>query len=183
MEIKQGRMLCLLFGLFALISCKIYGNKKRDKQQEKEVEWQHLEQHQRQYRFQQDTLSRLWYFWTDSAFRFHADSGLFAQSGSVLWQETGGSSRKEMQDVDIKTIRENKKITSRNAASIKCYLLPIFGLLALPWFCFCFGDGADFVRWSRSSWRGDLRRSLPDLLTAFKETASITVSFFSINNS
>lgn len=109
MEIKQGRMLCLLFGLFALISCKIYENKKRDKQQETEVEWQHLEQHQRQYRFQQDTLSRLWYFWTDSAFRFHADSGLFAQSGSVLVQESGGSSSKEMQDVDIKNDQGKQK--------------------------------------------------------------------------
>jgi len=109
MEIKQGRMLCLLIGLFALVSCKLYENRKHDKREETARAWQHLELRQRRYTFRQDTLSRLWYFWTDSAFRFHADSGLSAQSGSVLWQETDGSSSKEMQDVDIKNEQGKQK--------------------------------------------------------------------------
>jgi len=129
MEIKQGPMLCLLFGLFALISCKIYENRKHDKREETARAWQHLELRQRLYTFRQDTLSRLWYFWTDSAFRFHADSGLFAQSGSVLWQETGGSSSKEMQDVDIKNDQGKQKDNKQERSSNKMLSATYFWLV------------------------------------------------------
>lgn len=121
-------MLCLLFGLFALISCKIYENRKHDKREETVRAWQHLELRQRRYTFQQDTLSRLWYFWTDSAFRFHADSGLFAQSGSVLWQETGGSSSKEMHDVDIKNELRKQKDNKQERSSNKMLSATYFWL-------------------------------------------------------
>ncbi|WP_233789207.1 hypothetical protein [Sphingobacterium sp. HMA12] len=88
----------ILIGLLTLTSCKIYENKQRDKRKEFEMDWQHLQQRQRQYTFRKDTLSRLWYFWTDSAFRFHPDSGLFAQSGSLLGQELQGSISTQSRD-------------------------------------------------------------------------------------
>lgn len=89
----------IFIGLIPLTSCKIYENKKRDKREEFEVNWQNSEQRQRLYTFRQDTFSRLWYFWTDSAFRFHPDSGLIAQSGSLLGQESGGRINKHMEDM------------------------------------------------------------------------------------
>ncbi|WP_147420375.1 hypothetical protein [Sphingobacterium detergens] len=99
----------ILIGVFTLASCKIYENKKRDKREEFEMDWQHSEQRQRLYTFRQDTLSRLWYFWTDSAFRFHADSGLFAKAGNLIAQESGRSRSKHMQDLAEKNEHGKQK--------------------------------------------------------------------------
>lgn len=109
----------ILLGLLTMTSCKIYENKQYDKREEFEMDWQHLQQRQRQYTFRQDTISRLWYFWTDSAFRFHPDSGLFAQSGSLLGQVSAGSIRKQMHDRAWKNEQGKLKETSSVQSSHK----------------------------------------------------------------
>lgn len=39
------------------------------------------------YSLRQDSLSRVWFFTTDTAFRFHPDSGLMGHAGTLLSQE------------------------------------------------------------------------------------------------
>ncbi|WP_293938743.1 hypothetical protein [Sphingobacterium sp. UBA5996] len=39
------------------------------------------------YSLRQDSLSRVWFFTTDTAFRFHPDSGLMGHAGKLLSQE------------------------------------------------------------------------------------------------
>ncbi|WP_433902820.1 hypothetical protein [Sphingobacterium puteale] len=109
MEIKRIKILCVSIGLLILISCKLYEHKKRDKREEVEIDWQHTELRQRLYTFRQDTLSRRWYFWTDSAFRFHPDSGLLAQSGILLGQESKRNIDKQMQDLTTKNKQGKQK--------------------------------------------------------------------------
>lgn len=135
MEIKRTRILSILVGVFTLASCKIYENKKRDKREEFEMDWQHLQQRQRLYTFRQDTLSRLWYFWTDSAFRFHADSGLFAQSGTVFVQESEGRRSKQLQQRTQKN-QQGKQVETRydkssNRIIAHTYLWPLIVVLVL----------------------------------------------------
>jgi len=116
MEIKRTYILSIYIVLLTMTSCKIYENRKRDKQEKAELEWQSLEQRQWLYTFRQDTLSRRWYFWTDSTFRFHPDSGLFAQSGSLLGQESTGSKSRYMQDFTRKN-EQGKQQETRNEKS------------------------------------------------------------------
>lgn len=112
MKRSHGYYILRYATLFALlISCKLYENRKHDKQEETARAWQHLELRQRLYRFRQDTLSRIWYFWTDSAFRFHADSGLFAQSGTVIVQESKGRISKQLQELTQKNEQEKQQET------------------------------------------------------------------------
>ncbi len=40
------------------------------------------------YSLRQDSLSRVWFFTTDTAFRFHPDSGLMGHAGTLLAQES-----------------------------------------------------------------------------------------------
>lgn len=145
MEIKGTAILIILIGLISLTSCKIYENKKRDKREEFEVNWQNSEQSQRLYNFRQDTLSRSWYFWTDSAFRFHPDSGLFAQSGSLLGQESTGSTSRHMQDFTRKNEQGKQKETrhekSRNTVLSAKSLWTVGFVLIL------------FLLWRRSRFR------------------------------
>lgn len=124
-----------------LISCKSYHNKERTTDEETQIEWQHLRQRQRRYAFRQDTSSHLWYFWTDSAFRFHPDSGLFAQAGSLFVQGTTGSSRKQMQDLtqaheqgkQIMTQQESSISKKRSAPYLWLVGLAIFLLIGWQW--------------------------------------------------
>ncbi|WP_343561594.1 hypothetical protein [Sphingobacterium sp.] len=130
--------------LLTMSSCKIYENKQRDRQKVAELQWQNLEQRQRLYTFRQDTLSRSWYFWTDTAFRFHADSGLFAQSGRLLGHQSTGSTSKHMQDLTRKNGQGREKETERELRSkkqpfaAKFWLVGIVLVLLIVW------------RWSRS---------------------------------
>lgn len=119
MEIKRTHIFSIPIVLLTMTSCKIYENKQRHKQEEAESEWQNLEQRQRLYTFRQDTLSRSWYFWTDTAFRFHADSGLFAQSGRLLGHESTGSTSRHLQDLTRKNEQGKQKETERERSSKK----------------------------------------------------------------
>jgi len=112
MEIKRTHILSIHVVLLTMTSCKIYENK----QEEAELEWQNLEQRQQLYTFRQDTISRSWYFWTDSTFRFHPDSGLFAQSGRLLGQVSARSIRKQMQDLTRKN-EQGKQQKTRHEKS------------------------------------------------------------------
>ncbi len=145
MEIKPTCILSILIGLLTLTSCKIYENKQRDKQEEAELEWQNLEQRQRLYTFRQDTLSRSWYFWTDSTFRFHPDSGLFAQSGRLLGHESTGSRSRHLQDLTRKNEQgkqlETRHEKSRNTLLSTKYLWSVGFVLIL------------FLLWRRSRFR------------------------------
>jgi len=95
--------------LSLLISCKIYENKKYQKQQETDTRRQYTEQLQRLYSDHQDTLSHLWYFWTDSAFRFSPDSGLSARSGGLVWHESAKRVRKQVLELTEKSEQENQE--------------------------------------------------------------------------
>ena len=95
--------------LSLLISCKIYENKKYQKQQETDKRRQYTEQLQRLYSDHQDTLSRLWYFWTDSAFRFYPDSGLSARSGGLVLHESAKRVRKQVLELAEKSEQEQQK--------------------------------------------------------------------------
>jgi len=119
MEIKRTHILSIYIVLLTMTSCKIYENRKRDKQEEAELEWQSLEQRQQLYTFRQDTLSRSWYFWTDSTFRFHPDSGLFAQSGRLLGHESTGSRSRHLQNLTRKNEQGKQKETERERSSKK----------------------------------------------------------------
>ncbi len=135
MKIKRIKILCVSIGLPILISCKLYENKKHDKRKKTEMEWQNIELHQRQYNFRQDTLSRLWYFWTDRAFRFHPDSGLSAQSGILLGQESKRNIDKQMQDLTTKNKQGKQKETKQERNSNKltpgAYFWPVCTLIVL----------------------------------------------------
>ncbi|WP_139351129.1 hypothetical protein [Sphingobacterium sp. CZ-UAM] len=130
--------------LLTISSCKIYENKKRDRQKVAELQWQNLEQRQRLYTFRQDTLSRSWYFWTDTVFRFHADSGLFAQSGRLLGHQSTGSTSRHMQNLTRKNEQGKLKETERERSSkkqpfaTKLWLVGVVLVLLFLW------------RWSRT---------------------------------
>lgn len=95
--------------LSLLVSCKVYENKKYQKQQETDTRWQYTEQLQRLYSDHQDTLSRLWYFWTDSAFRFYPDSGLSARSGGLVLHESAKKVSKQVLELAEKRQQEKQK--------------------------------------------------------------------------
>ena len=130
--------------LYLLISCKIYENKKHGKEEEVDKEQQYSEQHQLLYTARQDTHSRLWYFGTDSPFRFHPDSGLFARSGGLLLQESEKRISKQLQVLAGKKAQEKQKEVNRKNSSTKMlslqhlWIAGSFLLLFLLW------------RWGRS---------------------------------
>ena len=128
-----------------LMSCKLYENKKLDKREETEMQWHNLEQRQRLYTFRQDTLSRQWYFWTDSAFRFHADSGLFAKAGGLIAQESEISMRKHMQDMAEKNELGKQKDTQQERSITKMLSTKYFWLLGFALVL--------FIRWRWSRFR------------------------------
>lgn len=49
---------------------------------------------------QRDTFGRRWYFYTDSSFRYHADSGLHARSGWLRLYENGHSGMDKLNFVE-----------------------------------------------------------------------------------
>ncbi|MNJ92235.1 hypothetical protein D3C87_99020 [compost metagenome] len=130
--------------LSLLISCKIYENKKYQKQQETDKRRQYTEQLQRLYSDHQDTLSRLWYFWTDSAFRFYPDSGLSARSGGLVLHESAKRVRKQVLELAEKSEQEqqkqinHEKNSSQMLAVQQVWIIGLALLLFLLW------------RWNRS---------------------------------
>jgi hypothetical protein len=88
MEIKQSRMLCLLIGLYTLISCRLYQNRNREEQQSSSSDRMYMMQRQQQQQWNYDSLSRYSLFWSDSSFRFHPDSGLIGEQGQLVMLES-----------------------------------------------------------------------------------------------
>lgn len=77
-----------IIGLMCLSSCKLYQQKDKAELQSSRSEWQWNEFAQQWYMLQRDSLSRSWYFSSDSSFRFHPDSGLAAEAGALWIQES-----------------------------------------------------------------------------------------------
>jgi hypothetical protein len=97
----NAKLIYSVLGISTLLvsgSCKIYESKYREEEQLTAMEWKKQEQARRWYTLQQDTLSRFWYFWTDSTFRFHPDSGLLAASGDLILQEAKKNSKVQAGD-------------------------------------------------------------------------------------
>ena len=120
--------------LSLLISCKIYENKKYQKQQETDTRRQYTEQLQRLYSDHQDTLSRLWYFWTDSAFRFCPDSGLSARSGGLVLHESAKRASKQVLELTEKSEQEKQKQVNHEKSGnqmLAAQLVWIIGLALL----------------------------------------------------
>lgn len=78
----------IIAALYVLGSCGLYRQKKSDKLQSSTKDWQNTVLTQHWYSLQRDSLSRSWYFWTDSSFRFHPDSGFNAFGGLLFVQES-----------------------------------------------------------------------------------------------
>ncbi|WP_153846068.1 hypothetical protein [Sphingobacterium paramultivorum] len=109
----------LLAGLCILGSCTIFKHRTEENQytsakhhKEKEVNFSYRKN---------DSLSRLWYFWTDSAFRFHPDSGIMGRSGGMIVRESMKSDVQGSQSIhvayrdDLQSSSERKSKTTRVA--------------------------------------------------------------------
>ena len=134
MEIKRTHILSIYIVLLTMTSCKLYENKQRHKQEEAELEWQNLEQRQRLYTFRQDTLSRSWYFWTDTVFRFHADSGLTGQRGRLFMQESRTNislKNAVVKKVNNSALQRTQKSISDKRRSISLPNFWLIGLIAI----------------------------------------------------
>lgn len=82
-KIMNYRLIYIII-LMCLSSCKLYQQKDKAELQSSRSGWQWNEFAQRWYILQRDSLSRSWYFWSDSSFRFHPDSGLAAEAGGTV---------------------------------------------------------------------------------------------------
>lgn len=74
--------------LFSLSSCKLYQSRNKEYQQEEQMQSNYHQQVDVLFRGLKDSQSRYWFFWTDSSFRFHPDSGLVGQSGQLAMLES-----------------------------------------------------------------------------------------------
>ena len=130
--------------LSLLISCKIYENKRYEKRQETDMGWQYTEQLRRLYSDHQDTLSRVWYFWTDSAFSFYPDSGLSARSGGLLVHESTKRVNKQVLELAEKSEQEKQKHVSRVKSGSQMLSAQHFWIIGFALLLFL------IWRWSRS---------------------------------
>jgi len=130
--------------LSLLVSCKIYLNKKYQKQQETDTHRQYTEQLRRLYSDHQDTLSRLWYFWTDSAFRFSPDSGLSARSGGLVWHESAKRVSKQVLELTEKSEQEKQKQVNHEKSGNKMLAAQLVWIIGLALLLFL------LWRWYRS---------------------------------
>jgi hypothetical protein len=94
--IERGKVMCKIINyrliytiiLMCLSSCKLYQQNDKAELQSSRSDWQWNEFAQQWYTLQRDSLSRSWYFWSDSSFSFHPDSGLAAEAGALWMQES-----------------------------------------------------------------------------------------------
>ncbi|WP_437918083.1 hypothetical protein [Sphingobacterium sp. LRF_L2] len=78
--------------IILLFSCRTYKEKVQQESRSTTLtEESKTVQHRYQW-LQQDSQNRQWYFWTDSTFTYHPDSGLRATSGFILVTETASGS-------------------------------------------------------------------------------------------
>lgn len=120
-------LLISISGLLILSSCTIFKHRTEENQhtsaehhKEKEVDFSYRKN---------DSFSRIWYFWTDSAVRFHPDSGIMVSFGGMIVRESmtsslqgSGSSHVAHRD-DLQSSSERKSRTTR--------LKPLGGVLAI----------------------------------------------------
>ena len=112
----------LLAGLCILGSCTIFKHRTEENRHTsvKQSREQALDFSYRK----KDSLSRIWYFWTDSAFRFHPDSGFMGRSGGLIARESMISTVGENRSAH--TVR-NDDIVSGSERKIKTTRLVPFG--------------------------------------------------------
>lgn len=85
---KKRSLLLSLLLLLSLTSCRLFQHRSQEGQEAASSFSQYRQQRNLLYSTQWDSLSRYWYFWTDSSFRFHPDSGLYGKAGVLLLQES-----------------------------------------------------------------------------------------------
>jgi len=91
---KRGRFL-MIFPL--LYSCKLYQSERKEALREEQTQSNYKQQLDIWYSGQRDSQSRYWYFWTDSSFRFHPDSGLVGRNGQLAMLESNAITSESME--------------------------------------------------------------------------------------
>lgn len=121
--------------LMCLSSCKLYQQKDKDELQSSHSEWQWNDFAQQWYTLQRDSLSRSWYFSSDSSFRFHPDSGLIAGAGALWIQEskTGTNTQHQNMIAATKSLAQNKhRIKQTKSSSLNTNYWWFVLLLLIP---------------------------------------------------
>ena len=90
---KERSLVLSLLLLLSLTSCRLFQHRSQEGQEVASSFNQYRQQRNLLYNTQWDSLSRYWYFWTDSSFRFHPDSGLYGKAGTLLLQESSVNSQ------------------------------------------------------------------------------------------
>ncbi|WP_286862689.1 MULTISPECIES: hypothetical protein [Sphingobacterium] len=128
--IVNYRLICFI-GLMGLSSCKLYQNKSREELQSSSAQVQKDWLAQRWYGLRQDSLSRYWYFASDSGFHFHPDSGLTGQQGMLFMRESKSNASVingvSMQASDM-ALQKGQKSTRDKRSSLSA---PKFWLLSM----------------------------------------------------
>ncbi|WP_437918769.1 hypothetical protein [Sphingobacterium sp. LRF_L2] len=91
--------------ILLLLSCRTYKEKVQQESRSNALtEESKTVQHTYQW-MQKDSLNRRWFFWTDTSFTYHPDSGLRAASGH-LWMEESVTRSSDLQE----TVAESEKL-------------------------------------------------------------------------
>lgn len=100
----------VLLLLMVLTACRLFQHKSKSELQSSTSEQQKNTFAQWLYTQSRDSLTRSWYFWTDSGLRFHPDSGLSSQGGRLLLKESRASNSVQQQktSMDSELSKENK---------------------------------------------------------------------------
>lgn len=127
--------LIYIIELMCLSSCKLYQQNDKAELQSSHSEWQWNEFAQRWYMLQRDSLFRSWYFWSDSSFRFHPDSGLAAEKG-VLWMQESktraSTQHQNMTDVTKGLAQNSHHIKQTKSSSLNANYWWFALLLLIP---------------------------------------------------
>ncbi|WP_286775274.1 MULTISPECIES: hypothetical protein [Sphingobacterium] len=117
----------LLAGLCILSSCTIFKHRTEENQHTsvKQNREQALDFSYRK----KDSLSRTWYFWTDSAFRFHPDSGFMARSGGLIAKESMITTLGENRSAH--TVRNDDIVSGSERKTKMTRLAPLVWVLAI----------------------------------------------------
>ncbi|WP_333625508.1 hypothetical protein [Sphingobacterium siyangense] len=120
-------LLAFISGLCILSSCTIFKHRTEENQHTsvKQSREQALDFNYRK----KDSLSRIWYFWTDSAFRFHPDSGFMGRSGGLITSESMISAVQGSQS--IRMARRDDLRSSSERKTKATWLVPFGGVIAI----------------------------------------------------
>src|SRR5690606_20044741 len=98
------------------------------------------------YTWQQvDSFGRWWHFQTDSSFRYHADSGITAGSGSLWLWEKGSSITQQQEQLDQRTIEKKEQTRKEQYSQRQFSRMEVYWLFALL--------AIGVVVWLKSRWR------------------------------